>query len=51
MGVYSPTAAELAGAVLAVRASGGQGFTFYQWGTVTPQEWVIVRDADRGVLP
>ena len=42
MGAYSPTPAELAGAIAAARSAGAAGISFYQWGTVTPPEWNVI---------
>jgi hypothetical protein len=38
-GVTSPSGAEALGAITAARDSGAIGLSFFQWGTMTPDEW------------
>jgi hypothetical protein len=39
VGIYSPTAAEVAGAMNAAEEGGAIGFSLYRWGTATAAEW------------
>jgi hypothetical protein len=42
-GVTSPSGAEALGAISAARDSGAIGLSFFQWGTMTPDEWASLK--------